>query len=60
MRSPTRTQQITRAVSDGTGLMPQQVELRVAATALGAAVGAAGVALIRVAIPLMDAWPRHS
>jgi len=55
-----RTHQISRAVSDGTGLMPQQVELRVAATALAAAIGAAGFGLLRVAIPVMDAWPRHS
>jgi len=55
-----RTHQISRAVSDGTGLMPQQVELRMAAAALGAALAAAAVGLLRAAIPLMDAWPRHA
>jgi hypothetical protein len=59
MSRTTRTRQIAVAVSDGTGMMPQQVELKVAAAALGTALGVAAVGLLRVAIPVVDAWPRH-
>lgn len=55
----TTTHQISRAVADGTGRMPQEIEMRVAATALAAALAAAGFGALRVVIPVMDAWPHH-
>ena len=56
----TTTHQISRAVADGTGRLPQEIEMRVAATALGAALAAAGVGALRAVIPVVDAWPRHA
>lgn len=55
----TTSHQISRAVADGTGRMPQEVEIRVAATALAAAIAAAGFGVLRAVIPVMDAWPHH-
>jgi hypothetical protein len=55
-----RTHQISAVLSDGTDLMPQQVELRMAGTALGAALAVAAAVVLRATIPVMDAWPRHS
>jgi ABC-type sulfate transport system permease subunit len=55
----TTTHQISRAVAGGTGQMPQEVEIRVAATALAAALAAAGFGALRAVIPLVDAWPHH-
>ena len=56
----TRTHQISRVLSDGTDQLPQQVELRMAATALGATLAVAAAVILRATIPVMDAWPRHS
>jgi hypothetical protein len=56
----TRTHQISRVLSDGTDQMPQQVELRMAVTALGTALAVTAAGVIRATIPVMDAWPRHS
>jgi hypothetical protein len=55
----TTTHRISRAVADGTGRTPQEIEIRVAATAVAAALAAAGLGALRAVIPVMDAWPHH-
>ena len=49
------TRQITRTVSDGTGLSQEEVGLLVTATAAVAAV----LAILRTGAALMDVWPTH-
>ena len=56
----TTTHQLSRAVADGTGQMPQEVEIRVAATAVAATLAAAAFGALRAVIPVMDAWPHHA
>jgi hypothetical protein len=47
------TRQVTRAVSDGTGLSEEEIELLVAATALVTAL----VGLLRAVDAVMAVWP---
>lgn len=50
------TRQLTRAVSDGTGLSEEEIELLVAATALVAAL----VGLLRAVDAVVAVWPGPS
>lgn len=55
MHSTRGTHQITRALSDGTGLSQEEIKLLIAATALATVV----LALLRAAVAFRDAWPGH-